>query len=285
MKQIKINPAAGLRFLCLVVMVCLHTSVQSQTKTAAKPAAKSAASLKSDAFTNKNVIDLHKAGLGDEIILAKIAQSKCVFDLSTDALIDLKSKGISADVIKAMMNKNEHGNSTATAAAGAKATVKSSSTGAVTSLSPELMNHVYVLEKSGQPAKPLEKAMAGKRTKNYGFKALILLQVEGASSGVSLSADDIQYFLINTGGTSLPEVALYTLKSVKGKREVESGSVGTFEGVKTGERNQVALNISKLDNGIYKIAPDKALAKGEYFFTTKPEATATSFDVYTFGIK
>ncbi|GAB3421747.1 hypothetical protein GCM10027516_19210 [Niabella aquatica] len=239
---------------------------------------------KSDALTNKSIIDLHKAGLGDEIILTKIDQSKCVFDLSTDALIDLKSKGVSADVIKAMMNKSASGSSTAAIASTKKEPVKSSNTGGASHLSPELVNHVYVLLKA-QPLQPLEKSVAGKRTRNFGFKGVQVLQVDGASSGVSLSADDIQYFMINTGGASLPEVTLYTLKSVKGKREVESMSVGTFEGAKTGEKYQVPLNISKLNNDVYKIAPNRALTKGEYFFTTKPEATATSLDVYTFSIK
>ena len=93
--------------ICFAVFITiLHTAVQSQTKTA-KPAAAS----KTSALTNKSVIDLQKAGLGDDIILTKIAQSKCAFDLSTDALIDLKSKGVSADVIKAMMNKSEENTS------------------------------------------------------------------------------------------------------------------------------------------------------------------------------
>ena len=101
-----INPAQKLSYeendyLFVVLFTLLTTVAQSQTKakTTTKPATKSATTAKSDAFTNKSVIDLHK-GLGDEIILAKIAQSKCAFDLSTDGLIDLKSKGVSADVIK-----------------------------------------------------------------------------------------------------------------------------------------------------------------------------------------
>jgi hypothetical protein len=289
MKQIKMSSVPALRFLFFMAMVFLSTMVQSQTKTTAKPASKPKASTQSNTLTNKNIIDLQKAGLGDEIILTKIARSKCAFDLSTDGLIDLKSKGVSADVIKAMMNKSESetsGDSSAAATEATKTQVKSSSAGNTNSVSHavELMNHVYVLQKGDQSVKPLEKSMAGKRTRNYGFKGVQVLQVDGANSGVSLPADDIQYFLINTGG-ALPELNLYTLKSAKGKREVESMSVGTFEGAKTGEKHQIPVNISKLDNGVYKIVPGKALEKGEYFFTTKPEATATSFDVYTFGVK
>ncbi len=43
------------------------------------------------------------AGFDDEMILAKIRNSKCQFDTSTDALIQLKHDGVSTPVIKAMV--------------------------------------------------------------------------------------------------------------------------------------------------------------------------------------
>lgn len=256
----------------LSIVLLTASSVFSQTKAPVK----ATTPIKSDLLTNKNVIDLHKAGLGDEIILAKIASSKCSFDLSTDALVDLKSKGVSSEVIKAMMNKNE------LPAAGSNSGGSSASSSSYT---PELVNYVYIIQKGQQSMQPLEKSVAGKRTKNYGIKGVVLLQVEGASSGVQIPAENVDYFIINTGGSNLPDLTLYTLKASKSNREVESMSVGTFSGVKTNEKFQIPLNISKLSNGVFKIIPGKTLEKGEYFFTTKPEATATSFDVYTIGLK
>jgi len=52
---------------------------------------------------NRDVIKLVKAGLDDALIIAKISSSKCQFDTSTDALIQLKERGVSAAVIKAIM--------------------------------------------------------------------------------------------------------------------------------------------------------------------------------------
>jgi len=52
---------------------------------------------------NQDVIKLVKAGLDDTLIIAKIGNSKCQFDTSTDALIQLKESGISATVLKAML--------------------------------------------------------------------------------------------------------------------------------------------------------------------------------------
>jgi hypothetical protein len=52
---------------------------------------------------NQDIIKMVKAGLDETIILAKIGGSKCQFDTSTDALIQLKESGVSAAVLKAMV--------------------------------------------------------------------------------------------------------------------------------------------------------------------------------------
>lgn len=53
---------------------------------------------------NQDVIKMVKAGLDDTLILAKITSSKCQFDTSTDALIQLKQNGASAAVLKAIVS-------------------------------------------------------------------------------------------------------------------------------------------------------------------------------------
>jgi hypothetical protein len=53
---------------------------------------------------NQDVIKMVKAGLDDALIIAKISGSKCQFDTSTDALIQLKSSGVSAAVLKAIVS-------------------------------------------------------------------------------------------------------------------------------------------------------------------------------------
>lgn len=45
-----------------------------------------------------------QAGLDDATIIAKINSSKCQFDTSTDALIQVKKQGgVSASILKAMV--------------------------------------------------------------------------------------------------------------------------------------------------------------------------------------
>lgn len=62
----------------------------------------------SKAFTNKDVVALLKAGLGDKIVINKIRSMPADnLDTSTDALIRLKKAGVSKDVIDAMLTRTE----------------------------------------------------------------------------------------------------------------------------------------------------------------------------------
>lgn len=55
------------------------------------------------ALRNGDVLKMAKADFDDAFIIAKIGSSKCQFDTSTDALIQLKKSGVSAAVLKAMV--------------------------------------------------------------------------------------------------------------------------------------------------------------------------------------
>lgn len=55
-------------------------------------------------LSNANVVRMISAGLGDSLVVAKIRQSpEANFDLEVDDLIDLKSKGVSEEVVQAML--------------------------------------------------------------------------------------------------------------------------------------------------------------------------------------
>jgi hypothetical protein len=54
-------------------------------------------------FDNDAVIALHRAGLGDGPVIAKIHALPCHYDTSTAAMVGLKKAGLSDDVIVAMV--------------------------------------------------------------------------------------------------------------------------------------------------------------------------------------
>jgi hypothetical protein len=55
-------------------------------------------------MTNQDVVRLAQAKVSDEIIIAKIKQSRTRFDLSTDGIVQLKTAGVSDRVLAVMMN-------------------------------------------------------------------------------------------------------------------------------------------------------------------------------------
>ncbi|MGO9239429.1 MAG: hypothetical protein ACLQBJ_01360 [Bryobacteraceae bacterium] len=80
---------------------------QSGTPSQAAPAAvKKATAAKSAPapMTNRDVIRLVKANISEELIIAKIKQSKTRFDTSVDGLVALKEAGVSDYLISIMMN-------------------------------------------------------------------------------------------------------------------------------------------------------------------------------------
>jgi len=60
-----------------------------------------------ETLTNTKVIEMVRAGLGDEVVLNKIKNTECKFDISADALIELKKGGVSDTVIASMMDRSD----------------------------------------------------------------------------------------------------------------------------------------------------------------------------------
>lgn len=58
----------------------------------------------SNPLTNKDVIDLSKAGIGDDIIIAKIKSSKCEFDTTSNSIVELKKSGVSDNIVLAVLD-------------------------------------------------------------------------------------------------------------------------------------------------------------------------------------
>src|SRR5688500_3464894 len=57
----------------------------------------------SQRLTNKEIVEMVTAGLSSELIIAKIKVSRCNFDTDPTQLSELKSKGVSNEVLHAMI--------------------------------------------------------------------------------------------------------------------------------------------------------------------------------------
>jgi len=65
-----------------------------------------------ETLNNTKVIEMVKAGLRDEVVLSKIKNTECKFDVSADALIGLKKEGVSDAVIESMIEREDLKSST-----------------------------------------------------------------------------------------------------------------------------------------------------------------------------
>ncbi len=87
----------------LVTPVKSETLTALKTSTAAPLHSQPAASDSSD-ITNDRVIEMTKLGLDDDIIIAKIKNGKCKFQLSDADLVSLKKSGVAPKVIASMLD-------------------------------------------------------------------------------------------------------------------------------------------------------------------------------------
>jgi hypothetical protein len=83
----------------VVLLVSLAGSATAQAPATVAPDSTSDPKV----LTNKSVMEMVAAKLPEEVITTRIQTSKTNFDLSTPALVELNSSGVSANIVKAMM--------------------------------------------------------------------------------------------------------------------------------------------------------------------------------------
>jgi hypothetical protein len=214
-------------------------------------------------MTNQSVIDLAKAKMSDDIILAAIRGSKPGFDLSANGLIALKNAGVSDVVLQEMLRVNSGGAAAPAAAAGGVAVAGG--------LNPEEV--VLIDGGTEQGMKYLSPQLrAAARALGFGGMAqYAVLAGEAARQRTSKTPK----FRIAVPNNAQPE-SYFTLASFavrnNGSREVQVG--GGYISYSTGiNRDRVvpvsyeqAADQSKAPSNftIYEVTPDNALDKGEY---------------------
>lgn len=96
-----------MRSFCPAVMLVVLSLTTIPVPSEGSPLTQTGTPAHESALSNKDVVKLSKLQLGDDVIVAKIKQATVVdFDVSTDALIQLKESGVSARVIAAMIDRS-----------------------------------------------------------------------------------------------------------------------------------------------------------------------------------
>lgn len=240
---------------------------------------------KQEIVTNPLVVSMVKAGLDNTIIVTKINNSETKFDVSVNALTQLKKQGVSNEIIAAMVAKGSE--SAPAPVHDTKATASKVSKNASKQL--QNINHPYALNPSDNATMATEKAIAEYKAKKIamGYGGVnYQYELTGAKSAVRVSSAGEVSFLIQTAGNALPELVLYKASSAGGKRIALVGKFKTMsaDALQSG-KDAVTYNTASEGNNVYRLTPSVKLGPGEYMFVPKSASlTTTSTDVYAFGI-
>ena len=239
-----------------------------------------------ETMTNEEVISLTKAGLAPSIIIGKIRTSKTNFDMSTNALIQLKQAGVTDETVTAMLEAKS-GRSTAVPTSGVAAA------GEVGDPNDPMSKHAYGIylyeERDGQrKMTQLQPNVSGQNRTGGSFTAAITpfglgkvktkANLPGRNADLQIkSVSPVFYFYldVSSGGlntssgvpSSPNEFTLVRFNQRSDNREVTISKQNSWGG-KGGLSDEyvVPLKAEDLGNGIFRITPAVDLKKGEYGF-------------------
>ncbi len=244
-------------------------------------------------LTNDDVVKLSKAGLGDDVVIAKINQAPQVdFKLDTDSLIALNQQGVSKAVIEAMLRK-----ATAPAAAGSPQAPPTSTGpfgapgGAPASASFQTQDEEEVILRTADKTFKLQ-SVQGDLSTVYAFAVyLLFLDFPGLQADVRI-ADRRPTIVVRSKKSPRGRVFLVRAKQDKDDnvRSVKVGKAGLF-GAKSWNSPDsdwvVACDVKDLGNGTWELVPKGDLTPGEYGVLFRGGITGTlgqAAELYDFGV-
>jgi len=240
-----------------------------------------------ETLTNDQVVQLSRAGLGADAIVAKIRTSDTSFDVSTDAMVALKGLGVSDAVIAAMVTS---------AAGGGGPVFAFDQSDSADPAAPHAAG-VYLLESAPAPRMQRLDPTLADDTKvssilgwmlTYGAMPLKVTAVLDNPTA-RFRADTPRptfYFYFNQPGSGLyrngigtmrldgPTPAQFTLvhfQIVGGARQALIQQVGVGRPITGGvDSVRVAFGSAEVAPGVFRVTPDAELAPGEYAFVVTP---------------
>lgn len=235
-----------------------------------------------ETLDNAKVTELLKVGLGDEAVIAKIKSSEAKYDTSTDALIALKTAGVSSPVIAAMIE------------ASSKQTTAASVALSSDSPDPKVPHPtgIYLLaDWLPEPKMQSIDVTTTSQTKTGGFFGYALTgglasmsfkTIVPRSSARVVSAKNRPTFYFyfdqaqsggnsavwNAGTVTSPNE--FSLVRFEVKKDQRQAKVGKFNigGAKAGvmDEDRIPFSYTQVMPGVFEVKPDADLPGGEYGF-------------------
>jgi hypothetical protein len=242
-------------------------------KAALVAAALAAAPVWAETLNNDSVLALLSAGLGDEVVIAKIKTSPSSFDLSTENVIALKQKGISGPVLAAMISASAAPSQTAMSADSPDPMVPHPSgiyLAGTTRMTRIESTTTRQARTSGMFGYMLTSGLSGMRVKAAINGPTAQLRTSERNPVFYFYFDQAAQGLGAAGGavTSPNEFSLIRFETKSDKREAVVGSVGMFSGAKSGlrDKDQRVFSANQIAPGVYKVVMAEPLTPGEYGF-------------------
>ena len=222
-------------------------------------------------FTNRDVIEMAKLGLSDDVIIAKIRKAyeagtdAVSFDTSVEGLKALKAANVSESVIKVMINP----------APPPAAIVAGANPMTIDPSLPPPEVGVYwrdegkfVLLQGQTVANTKAGGKAGSMF-TYGLRSQHWdATIEGQTSKNVVRERNPVFYLYVPDGTDSSDYVLLKLNKKGDRREFQIGSFGGVTGGKSGVQRdkKIAFNAEQVGIRVYKLTLDDALKPGEYGF-------------------
>jgi len=241
-----------------------------------------------EVLKNPGVIEMVRAEIPEEIIIAKIQASRTDFDLSTAGLVKLNQNKVPSPVIKAMLGSTNA--APAATASAPRATARRADGGAAVKPPREPGLHLYADFGEGKRFAQLEPTVysqaktggAWKTALTYGVaKTKMKAVIRNRQAAIRTSDPLPTFFFVfeqtnaGMGNSSTPftattspnEFTLIRFQVKRDTREVVMASHNAYSQQSgTEDEANVPFTFTKLRPGVYRVTPSSPLTPGEYCF-------------------
>ncbi|MGC8916588.1 MAG: hypothetical protein ACP5NF_06370 [Thermoanaerobaculum sp.] len=237
-------------------------------------------------LSNADVIKLCAAGLGDDLVIAKINQAKSVdFKLDTDSLIALQKAGVSKAVIAAMLKRTTP--SEAGTASTASGPVAAGGSGLPAAAATE-QEGVWLRTQNGLIKL---RSVRGDVSSTYAVVTVLLFaDFPGLNAEVRIQ-DPRPTAVVKTSKDPRGRVFFVRAESNKddGTRSVKLGKSGmvTMKSVSTPDKDwTIPCDVKETEPGVWEMTPKADLKKGEYglLFAISTGELQGGWEMYDFGV-
>ena len=256
-------------------------------------------------LTNESIIQLIKAGIDEDLIISKIRDSRCNFDLSVQGMVELKEGGVSDRLMHFLMDTTKP-LEPKQAAAPAPAVISKEppaapreppkTAGTVSpKTDPEYPTEVGVYVKADRKWTELQPEVVvwqtGGMLKRFATAGIVQGDVNGKIKGAhsgNLAAAPLEFLIITTEGMTITDYQLIHLREQRDAREFRTVTGGIFSASGGATRDAIPFDGAKIVSRSFLVKLP-GLEAGEYGFlptsASTPASSANVGKMYTFRVK